>query len=476
MSKPARDAAVRIGPCAVVPVAAVLAGMLAAGCGEPAGRPLSAEAFYQEQRRPVPVEHPGQPVDRPGAIRYDDPRNDRTPAAPRPAEPISGVNDVVRQSVPPGMGTARAGGPPAATIPATRASAVPETPPATLPGGQYQVVGGIVADVNGTPIYATQVLSEIERTLAAGAKDKSPAEFRRFAEQRIGEQVTAQVQSQLLFAAAERMLEQQEKTQAELLTQAWRQQQITESGGSLELARQRAPEIAARADLPDNLSFDDLVQRMYRVNMIRVLMQKKVWPRVQVSAEDMRRYYRQNIDKFTEPSALKFRLIQSSVKAAGSRDAALDKIVKLRGEIEAGQIDFAKAAADPQYNDDPKLRQYAGELPGGGWVQKGSYRLENVEKELWDLKPGQITKPVDEGGAFYIAMLEDKKDGKVEPFESESVQGTIRTALSAEQVQAIRSEMLMDLARQASERMSPDMLNTALDMAMQQYPRWREGK
>src|SRR5205823_5378193 len=108
-------------------------------------------------------------------------------------------------------------------------------------------------------------------------------------------------------------------------------------------------------------------------------------------------------------------------------------------------------------NDDPKLRQYAGELPGGGWVQKGNYYLENVEKALWDLKPGQITFPIDNGNAFYIAMLEDKKDGKVEPFESETVQGTIRTALSAEQVRAINSELIADLRLQAMQRMTSDM-------------------
>src|SRR5207247_3115152 len=58
---------------------------------------------------------------------------------------------------------------------ATRAAA-----PTTIgtSSGQYVIVGGVVGEVNGTPIYAGKVLSLIEPVLAARAKDLDPQQFR----------------------------------------------------------------------------------------------------------------------------------------------------------------------------------------------------------------------------------------------------------------------------------------------------------
>ena len=74
-------------------------------------------------------------------------------------------------------------------------------------------------------------------------------------------------------------------------------------------------------------------------------------------------------------------------------------------------------------------------------------------------------------GAFYIALIEEKKPGKVRPFD-ESVQTQIDTQLRNEQFRKERMLERDKLVKDAVWRSSADMMNIAFEMAMQNYPRW----
>ena len=54
-------------------------------------------------------------------------------------------------------------------MPSTQTSAVPAG--AKFPPGQYQLIGSVVAEVNGSPIYANKVLNLINKPLTQKARD-----------------------------------------------------------------------------------------------------------------------------------------------------------------------------------------------------------------------------------------------------------------------------------------------------------------
>ena len=99
--------------------------------------------------------------------------------------------------------------------------------------------------------------------------------------------------TEIEFAAADANTNAEEKQMAERATEAWRQRIITANKGSVEEARRQFRE--------QGRSFEDVSREQYRVNLVRVYHARKILPRIQVTAEDMRRYYEKNRDTlFTE--------------------------------------------------------------------------------------------------------------------------------------------------------------------------------
>ena len=65
--------------------------------------------------------------------------------------------------------------------------------------------------------------------------------------------------------------------------------------------------------------------------MSQIYYQKKLVPRIQVTAEDMRRYYDQYRGaEFSQPEKVRFRLIKITVKQVGDPSLAKQKIEDLR--------------------------------------------------------------------------------------------------------------------------------------------------
>jgi parvulin-like peptidyl-prolyl isomerase len=321
-------------------------------------------------------------------------------------------------------------------------------------------LGGVVAEVNQRPIYANQVLREIVGPLSARARELDEQQFRAAAVGLIRDQIQRLANSERETAVAERNLEEREKQQARMAAARWRGRQITEAGGSLERAK--------RKWAAEGYDFEERVDVEYRAILAQLYYAKKVWPRVQVTADEVRRYYQQHVnDEFTVKDEVRFRLIKVDARRTGGREQALAKITDLRARAARGE-DFAALAGS--VNDDAFLMRQNGDV---GWVQKGNYAVEQVERAVWDLQPGGISDIVDAGGAFYIAKLEERKLGRVMPFEEQAVQDRIVKSLKAEQFRQLRDRVIATLSKNSVVRSDADMLNSAVEMAVQNYGRWR---
>jgi parvulin-like peptidyl-prolyl isomerase len=405
------------------------------------------------------------------------------PVAPPPTEEqmgqdssINGVSDVVREAVqsPRAPVLTPASQPSifngAATAPAATGPQASENgqPPTTRISteGSYLELGALVVNVNGTPIYANKVLSAVQGALAAQARSLDEDHFRLAVEDEVHRRVDTLVRSELEFAIAQRSLSKEDKDIAERLTEKWREDQINHAGGSLEVARQRA-----RAEGAD---FEELVQENYRVEMRRVYFQKKEFPRIQITANDMRQYYDQNKDKlFSEPDMGRFRVIKISTEQAGSEQLADQQIHEIRDKVTHGQ-DFAQLAG--AMNSDPMLLQNKGDVGVGQPIARGSFVVEQVDDAVWKLKPGQVTQVIRVGDDFYLAKLEQKTPGHTQPFEDDAVQNEIRRTLEAEQFQALREERVQELMRNAIIYPDPPFYTPVIEMAMEKYPEWAARK
>jgi peptidyl-prolyl cis-trans isomerase D len=243
----------------------------------------------------------------------------------------------------------------------------------------------------------------------------------------------------------------------------WREEQITAAGGSVEQARSRAK--------ADGRDFDDLVQEQYRVEMRRIYFQKKEFPKVQISAQDMRQYYADHQDQFSTRSEAKFDLIKITFDASGGREKALARITAIRDRIQRGE-DFSVIAGVE--NDADDLRNSKGDAGFGDWIERGAFANQQVEDAVWQVQPGQMTPIIEGPNAFFLAKMIQRKDGQSRSFADADVQALIRRALEAEQFEALRDKVLNDLESQAIVSPNPPDYQPVIEMAMQMYPIWRK--
>jgi hypothetical protein len=453
----------------------VIAGMLMLWCGACAreeGTALDRDAFY----RPPPGTDVRRHVlqDEPGQLEYDNVRvnllnpeentieqvlNPKDSAPPR--ESVTAISPAVRDAVqvPSSTGDGIASPAPAATQSGDSQVQPQSRPPAGTSSGIAMTIGTIVCEVNGNPIYADKVLASLGKPFAAEAKRRDAASFRKYAQHEINERVRLFIHTELAFAAATKNLDPKEQELAKNATMQWRMRKITEAGGSLERAKAKAA--------AEGLDFEEMVEEKFRENMVIIYYQKRLLPRTQVRAEDMRNYYYQHLKtRFTEPDQAQFRVIKIDTKKTGGEEPARDKINNLYQKAARGE-DFAELARGS--NDDPSLMRNGGDV---GWVHRGAFRLEELEKAVWQLEPGQVTQPIRIGDSFYIAKLEDRKLGRVKQFEEDAVQKQIKDELQREQLAVLKRRQDDALMREAIVHPMPPNVEPVVEMAMQRYEQW----
>lgn len=431
-----------------------ISAMLLCGCGwfgpksRPQSRTLQSDSFY---RRTVSEPDSGGAI-----VRSEVGTEPRVPTA----QSTRAISPAVSQTITPAV-------PAPATAPTTPTAAGTHAASPSTAGNttaQYMTLGAVVTEVSGTPIYADKVLAALTPMLSAEAKRRSLQDFQALARTEIVKQVRVMINDELEYAAAKKNLDGNEREFAERLTMDWRQRQITEAGGSLELARRKAA--------AEGVDFDEKVRQQNRMFLVQIYYQRKIFPKVQVTAEDMRRYYDQHRKtEFAEPDQALFRVIKITARNMGSSDAARTKAKELHERAARGE-DFEKLAGD--INHDPLLLKNAGRVTvGDGWIQRGSYAIAQVEDALWKLQPGEVTGVIEVGSdTFYIAKLENRKLGRVREFEEEDVQKQIEQTLRRAQLQIRREELQARLLKDSVIYPEIPVIAPVLEMAIQKYPEW----
>jgi parvulin-like peptidyl-prolyl isomerase len=398
------------------------------GCGASGPRPLTAEAF-------LPKPSPAAEV-----TRADPPPNETPKLVPPTTHPVEAL----------------------IAAPATQAD-----PPAplVLRDGTFMTLGGVVADVNGTPVYANKILSLLDKEFAAKAREMDADRFREFARHEVERQRQELIADEVEYAAAQRELGDDDKKLVDALTMQYRQKTVIEAGGSVELAKRKA--------ITEGTTFDEMVQQQNRRIMRDLFYQRRILPRIQVTADDMRQFYKANVDKlYSQQAQAQFRVIKIDPQRIGGDDpraAAIKEINYIRAKALRGD-DFAALASAENHDDYLKSR---GGDPGG-WIKRNSYLVDAVEKAVWALEPGQITGVIEANGAFYIAKLEAKKPATVRPFEDQTVQDDIQARLRQAQFANLRDKVRTDLETGAAITANDAQLDLMVEMAMQKYPRWAQ--
>ena len=230
--------------------------------------------------------------------------------------------------------TARAATAPArVAVPAVPTPLVASTRP--IPAGdtlpEYLILGSVVANVNGSPIYANELLQVVAPLLRARARDLDATKFRALASDELKKQRQQLIEDELVYAAAQRNTTPDEAKEAQQRTFLLRERLISEAGGSLEMARQLARE--------QGTDFDTMLAKQERQTLVALYYRKRIFPQVTMTVDEMRRYYEQNEDRlFTTPATATIHVIRVGIdESGGDANVAAQRAADAKRRIDAGE-------------------------------------------------------------------------------------------------------------------------------------------
>ncbi|HEX3819856.1 MAG TPA: peptidyl-prolyl cis-trans isomerase [Candidatus Sulfotelmatobacter sp.] len=172
---------------------------------------------------------------------------------------------------------------------------------------------------------------------------------------------------------------------------------------------------------------------------------------VQVTQDDLRRYYDQNRDSYRVPEQIKVSHIWIKMPLTGDDGKVDDKKVteaQHRAEDLLKQIKGGAKFEDvaKKYSEDSGSANVGGSL---GWIGKGQMTPE-FEKAANALAKGQISDVVKSTDGFHIIRLDDKQDAHVKPLDE--VKDQIEPALKHQKAQQLAQKEAEDLLAQSKTK------------------------
>lgn len=135
---------------------------------------------------------------------------------------------------------------------------------------------------------------------------------------------------------------------------------------------------------------------------------REVQSRVNVDEEDLRRYYRKNLEQFRQPEQVQLR----EVVVLEEGGAPAEERIRIASEIRA------KAAAGTPLVDAVADRAQTGVTSNVielGWVSPGDLD-KNLETAVWKLPKDSVSEPVPARGGLHLVQVIDRRESRIPPF------------------------------------------------------------
>ena len=148
--------------------------------------------------------------------------------------------------------------------------------------------------------------------------------------------------------------------------------------------------------------FRDQMRKQLRSNIVRG---REVAPRVDLADEDLRRFYRDNEERFAIPERARF-----------------EEVVILEGVVPADRMEPLASLARTRLTAGTEATEVVEGLGEGatavdvGWVTPGDLAAE-LDAVAWDLQPGDVADAVAARGGLHVLKMLEREPASVRPFE-----------------------------------------------------------
>ena len=263
------------------------------------------------------------------------------------------------------------------------AAALAALPPAAAPLGAA-VVEEIVAKINNRIVTMSELEERTQALARQIAQEYSGPDFDR--ELRASQEVLLAniITENLLIERAESIFD-MDKIRESLL-EDFRKQQKIETDADLEKALK-----------DQGITRKELEDQLIRMAVPNEIINYDVKKKISVSETEMKTYYDAHLDRWTTPATVTFREIVL-LYGGDRRDVVHDRAEEIVREARAG-TDFLQLV---QEYSEAGTRETAGLI---GPVPAGDL-LPEIARAAFDLKPGEISDPIDTSRSFHILRLD----------------------------------------------------------------------
>lgn len=333
----------------------------------------------------------------------------------------------------------------------------------------FHTVGGVLAEVNGKPIFSDDVIDSVRIELRGLAtQEPNKDRFIQQAQAVLERELRQRIEDELLRLVAERNLTENDRQRALFAATQYRVSRITAAGGSEARARQIARE-------EFGISLEKLVEEKEQTFLFLIFVQAVILPRADPSAQEMREYFLRHRDSYSGQGRGEVEFLLIEMNPQGPSTSAEEMRVRaehVQDLAESGE-DFRTLAAE--HNDNPSYKASGGAVPGMP-LGRGDFRWQAVDAAVWATEEGGVTEVIAEegGNRLFIAKVIRKSEPQATGFDEvqERIRAQIRDARRIELTQQYIAEAQDYAAITPVEQINRN-LRTALEVVAQQYVPWR---
>ena len=314
------------------------------------------------------------------------------------------------------------------------------------------VLDALVGQINGQPVFADDLLDDLDAQLAALGRRLEPAVFQTRAAELIEGSLRERLVTTLILGEAERGLTEQQQAGVRFAVSQLREDLLRRNGrGSLALAR--------KTILADTgLTLDETL-RQYRDGLITDrYIRENINARINVSRRDIERFYHRNQDTFEPPAERDLEILWIDDPAESAR---------IRERLDAGE-GFEAVAADPDINNawsGEMMTKIIGDEPFSRPEVDAAVAALNAAGQ-W---AGPIAQPNPRDGGERFWFLYAATVSRPESQNLLQAQGAIEQTLRERQFVRLRERFIDRLLREGSHTPPEEMARAVLQIAINRY-------
>ncbi len=181
-------------------------------------------------------------------------------------------------------------------------------------------------------------------------------------------------------------------------------------------------------------------QRLFFEQMLAAeSVNRQVERNPEVSHEELLEYYNQHASKYEFPAKVRWEQLTVQADTFPSWQQAYNALVQMGNAVKQGAA-FEQVAAGNSHG--PRA------ATGGqyDWTTQGSLVAKEIDRVLFSIKPGELSKIISDGGNYYIVRVKERTPAGRKPFTS--VQAEIKSKIQDQRFQAGIQEYVNRLRRE----------------------------